>query len=125
MSIIVDYIYSLWSLPETKSNKIPDSPQLISSDKTENKNISNDLSYLISPKELLSVKLKHVSDVIPSPARNMPHITKFQLHMLNKAQLQSILNVKLKPVHRITTPKCYPPRHPVLRELLESRPILY
>lgn len=118
---IFDYIYSWWSLPEKEYNKVPEAPPLISTHKTENKNISNGTNYLISPKELLSVKLKHVSDVIPSPARNMPHITKFQLHMLNKAQLQCILNVKLKPVQSVTKTKFYHPRHPVLRELLESR----
>lgn len=121
MSIIVDYIYSFWSSSETKSEKVPNAPPLLSSSKNENKNISNGSIYLISPKELLSVKLKNVSDIIPSPARNMPHITKFQLHMLNKAQLQSILSVKLKPVKLISKPTYYTPRHPVLRELLESR----
>lgn len=121
---IVDYINLFWSSPD----KNPDVPVVLHSQKTESKTLednSDNIVYLISPKDLLNVKLKHVSDVVPSPARNMPHISKFQLNMLNKAQLQSILNVKLKPVIKPIKHTYYPPRHPVLRELLETRSVIF
>ena len=87
------------------------------SDNVLNNETSN---FLVSVDELLSVKLKPVIDIIPSPARNMPHVSKFQLHMLNKAQLKAILNVKLNHINKdiYTKPKVYYPRHPVLKELM-------
>jgi len=84
--------------------------------------------FLVSPTELLSVKLKPVTSCIPSPARNMPSklgITKFQLHMLNKSQLQQILSVKLKPIVKQHKIAIFEPRHPVLKELLNKCPIVY
>lgn len=81
--------------------------------------------YLVSVSDLVSVKLKPVKNIIPAPARNMPHISKFELNMLNQAQLKSILSVKLKPVEKIQKPTFYLPNHPVLRQLLTVRKIVY
>ena len=76
---------------------------------------------LISVEDLISVKLKMSNNIIPSPARNMPNINKFLLQQLNKAQLNDILNVKLKKtkIERIK-PVYYEPIHPVLKELLQK-----
>jgi hypothetical protein len=144
MSLLVNYIYSWWATPELNdvkhSNKkqsiglksnIPQAPHLTSLTPVitnhspqllkEKNNSNSNVVYLVTANDLLAVKLKPVSNVIPAPARNMQNINKFQLHMLNQAQLQSILAVKLKPVNRCTKPKIYPPRHPVLQELLSRK----
>jgi len=113
MSIVFNYINSWLYTPELNLDA---TPVIKTSDKTT--------IYLVSATELLSVKLKPVTDVIPSPARNMPNINKFQLHMLNKAQLSAILSVKLKSVKRPLKPMVYLPRHPVLRELLSTRTLV-
>ena len=48
----------------------------------------------------------------------MPYIDIVNLQSLNKAQLNIILNVKLKPIPYIEKQMYYEPKHPVLRELL-------
>ena len=107
MSSLVDYISSWWIAPETDSTDAkadalsppPLAPPLAPKLKAQpDPDISEGIVYLVSVSELLSVKLKPPKDIIPAPARNMPHITKFQLNMLNRAQLKAILSVKLKPV---------------------------
>lgn len=134
MSSLVDYISSWWIAPETDSRDAnvdalsppPLAPPLAPKLKAQpDPDISEGIVYLVSVSELLSVKLKPPKDIIPAPARNMPHITKFQLNMLNRAQLKAILSVKLKPVKKPTKPKVYAPRHPVLRELLAHRPMVF
>jgi hypothetical protein len=138
MSSLVDYISSWWITPETDSRDAnvdalsppplvpPLAPPLAPKLKAQpDPDISEGIVYLVSVSELLSVKLKPPKDIIPAPARNMPHITKFQLNMLNQAQLKAILSVKLKPVKKPTKPKVYAPRHPVLRELLAHRPMVF
>jgi len=133
MSSLVDYISSWWIAPETDSTDSTDAkvdalspPPLAPKLKAQpDPDISEGIVYLVSVSELLSVKLKPPKDIIPAPARNMPHITKFQLNMLNRAQLKAILSVKLKPVKKPTKPKVYAPRHPVLRELLAHRPMVF
>ena len=130
MSSLVDYISSWWIAPKTDSTDAnvdalsppPLAPKLKAQPDPD---ISEGIVYLVSVSELLSVKLKPPKDIIPAPARNMPHITKFQLNMLNRAQLKAILSVKLKPVKKPTKPKVYAPRHPVLRELLAHRPMVF
>ena len=78
------------------------------------------IKYLITINDLQKVNLKPVTNVIPNPTRNAPaNFTKVDLRNLNKAQLNAILSVKLKP----TPPpekKVYITRHPVLRELLNK-----
>lgn len=134
MSSLVDYISSWWIAPETDSTDAkvdalsppPLAPPLAPKLKAQpDPDISGGIVYLVSVSELLSVKLKPPKDIIPAPARNMPHITKFQLNMLNRAQLKAILSVKLKPVKKPAKPKVYAPRHPVLRELLAHRPMVF
>ena len=49
---------------------------------------------------------------------NVNFTIKVDLRNLNKAQLDQILNVKLKPTPPRNENRVYPVRHPVLRELL-------
>ena len=80
---------------------------------------STEKKYLISIDDLKSVNLQPVKDVIPGPSRNMPAaFDKVDLRNLNKAQMHTILNVKLKHTPQIEKPTYYEPRHPVLYELL-------
>ncbi len=73
---------------------------------------------LISINELKSVNLIPVDNIVPGPSRNAPpKFTKVDLKNLNKAQLNQILNVKLKPVPIIERQTFFPPRHPVIFEL--------
>ncbi len=106
MSSLVNYLKSWLYTPEKIHETTMTVPHVI--------------NYLVSIDELNSVKLKPIKTIIPAPARNMPRMNKFKLHMLNKAQLHAILNVKLKPVKLSTKPTTYLPRHPVLQELLSK-----
>lgn len=120
MSSIIDYISSWWVTPKIDSTNSLDNDMSQTPVKSEHEAV-----YLVSVSDLLSVKLKPPKDIIPAPARNMPHITKFQLNMLNQAQLKAILSVKLKHVEQSYKPKVYTPRHPVLKELLVRRPTIH
>ena len=111
MTSLVDYINSWWYTSEGSPEE----------NQENNQSSGSTPIYLVTPTELLSVKLKPVKNVVPAPARNMPHMNKFQLHMLNQAQLRAILNVKLKHVERDVNPRSYQPRHPVLKELLQKQ----
>jgi hypothetical protein len=121
MSFFINYLYSL---TETSSvNKPVAQPILSKSYQTTN--LDDDFSivdkkYLISKDDLIKVNLKPVIDVIPNPSRNMPPMDKFNLRDLNKAQMNMILNVKLKPAIVNQKPVYYAPKHPVLRELVEK-----
>jgi hypothetical protein len=84
----------------------------------ENKTNNEIKKFLISVEDLAKVNLTPVDNVIPAPARNMPpKYDKINLQALNKAQLQEILNVKLKPTKRKETILFFEPRHPVINEL--------
>jgi len=91
---------------------------------TENKeNIEkpNEKKFLISVEDLAKVNLTPVDNVIPAPSRNMPpKYDKINLQALNKAQLQEILNVKLKPTKIRDTILFFEPRHPVINELYQK-----
>jgi hypothetical protein len=117
MSSLVNYLSS-WVI-STKNLETPINCPKIVQQEPEN------IIYLVSVSDLVGVKLKPVKNIIPAPARNMPHISKFELNMLNQAQLKSILSVKLKPIEKIQKPTFYLPNHPVLRELLTVRKIVY
>jgi hypothetical protein len=78
--------------------------------------------HYVTMNDLQSVNLQPVKDIIPNPSRNMPPFyDKVDLRNLNKAQLNSILNVKLKPTPLIEKNIVYEIRHPCLRELLNKR----
>ena len=102
MSIIFEYFnYYVYGVDD--SNKKPST--------IENK-------CLITPDDLKSVNLNPPKDIIPSPTRNMPPtFTTVDLRNLNKAQLNQILNVKLKPIPIKEKINFYEHRHPVLKEL--------
>ena len=141
MTSLVEYINSWWITPEQNNDgtsAVPPVPPVppdlhvqnssssdIPKEEPNSKTIpkpkepTTNIVYLISVNDLLKVKLKPVKDVVPSPARNMPVIDKFQLHMLNQAHLKEILNVKLRPIPPRPIRK-YEHRHPVLREMLEK-----
>jgi hypothetical protein len=76
----------------------------------------------VSINDLKSVNLNPVKDIVPNPSRNAPpFFEKVDLRNLNKAQLNCILNVKLKPIPQLEKVKVYEVRHPCLRELLSKR----
>jgi hypothetical protein len=79
----------------------------------------------VSINDLKSVNLTPVKDIVPNPSRNAPpFFEKVDLRNLNKAQLNSILNVKLKPIPQLEKVKVYEVRHPCLRELLSKRAMI-
>lgn len=108
---MIEYIYS-WIYPENKKIIPIIYPEI---------NLNFNKKHLISDKDLLNVKLKHTDNIIPAPARNMPNLDKFTLHMLSKAQLDDILAVKLKKAYVNVKKDVYEPQHPVLKELLCKR----
>jgi hypothetical protein len=74
--------------------------------------------FLITKEDLIGVNLHPVNGVIPGPSRNMPEkFDKIDLRNLNKAQLDQILNVKLKPTPPIIKKEYFEPKHPVIKEL--------
>ena len=121
---MINYLKSWLSQDETSKKH----DELLSHEEIAiNNNNTNTLVNLISVSDLLNVKLKPIKNIIPSPARNMPPISKFKLCELNKAQLKEILSIKLKPlivINKIDLKKIYLPRHPVLRELLKTTPVI-
>jgi hypothetical protein len=79
----------------------------------------------VSINDLKSVNLTPVKDIVPNPSRNAPpFFEKVDLRNLNKAQLNCILNVKLKPIPQLEKIKVYEVRHPCLRELLSKRTMI-
>lgn len=125
MNSLLDYINS-WFYTQQNNDNNDNNDNIVTSQ--EEKQNNDDIVCLISPKDLINIKLKPTKNIIPSPARNMPPVDKFYLANLNKAQLKEILNVKLKPIptkdkfyNKVTK---YEPKHPVLRELLQKQPII-
>ena len=79
----------------------------------------------VSINDLKSVNLTPVKDIVPNPSRNAPpFFEKVDLRNLNKAQLNCILNVKLKPIPILEKVTVYEVRHPCLRELLSKRNVV-
>jgi hypothetical protein len=76
--------------------------------------------FIICADDLKKVNLNHQKDVIPGPSRNMPVLDTFELQIYNKAHLDEILNIKLRPTVVNKKPTYYPPRHPVVKELNEK-----
>lgn len=93
-------------------------------DNTEDEYSVLEQKFLISAADLEKINLKSTKDIIPNPSRNMPLLDKVNLQSLNKAQLDIILNVKLKPIPKIEKIKIYEPRHPVLKEILQRTNII-
>jgi hypothetical protein len=116
MSSIFDYFSYYFYETQNENNE--------NNEKIQNSNISTPVNtekkFLISIDQLKSVNLQPPKNIIPAPARNMPPMfDKIDLRNLNKAQLDCILNVKLKPIPKIEKIVYYEPRHPVLSELLK------
>jgi hypothetical protein len=114
MSIFADYFnYYIYGI----DNSVKKVEVKTSTEKEKNL----DKKYLITLNDLKSVNLQPVKDIIPAPSRNMPPLfDKINLQNLNKAQLECILNVKLKPIPKLEKIIFYQPRHPVLAELLKK-----
>ena len=89
-------------------------------DNTEDEYSVLEKKFLISSEDLEKINLRSSEDIIPNPSRNMPLLDKVSLQNLNKAQLNIILSVKLKPIPQIEKQKIYEPRHPVLKEILQK-----
>jgi len=79
--------------------------------------IESENKYLITLEDLKSSGLKPINNVIPNPSRNMPLINTLSLIKSNKAQLDEILNIKLRPTIINKKQTYYPPRNPVILEL--------
>ena len=119
MSALFNYIGYWWLSPEDQNGVEADkSINVIPKSFSEERPLS-----LISPSELIKVKLNPLKDVIPAPARNMPPLDKFTLNVLNQAQLKQIMSVKLKKTKNKEKVIYYEPRHPVLKELLQKNPM--
>jgi hypothetical protein len=121
MTTVIQYISEWWYNPTGSLKNNPEGSEL-QTDKTIPSN-----NYLITEKDLLSAKLvippnttEPLTSYLPGPARNMPLLSKAQLYVLNKANLQDILSVKLKHVNTIKQDIVYEPKHPVLCELLRK-----
>jgi hypothetical protein len=69
---------------------------------------------IISPGDLKKVNLTR-TEVKP-----ITSIDTFELNIHNKAQLNEILNMKLKPTKVNIKPTYYPPRNPVVKQLNEK-----
>ena len=111
------YTYLNYYLYGTKE-KIEEQKEEI---KKENKEDDYIKLNFISIEQLKSVNLQPIKDIIPNPSRNIPpNFTKVDLRNLNKAQLDCIINVKLKPAPKIIKNTIYEPRHPCLKELLNK-----
>lgn len=104
MSTLYSYFSYLlgWSVQTTQQNNL---------------NQETHKKFLITPEDLKKAKLDFNKEVIPAPSRNMPSLDTFELSIFNKAQLQEILSIKLKPVTKSEKPIYYPPRHPVIKEM--------
>ncbi len=123
MSYLLNYVYNFWNPTEVVILKENNNYHI-------NENVEDDC-YLIDKKFLITkelleeINLKPPDNIIPNPRRNMPPIDKMNLRCLNKAQLNIIMNVKLKPVPKIEKQQKYEQRHPVLKEMLEKTKIKY
>lgn len=118
MSFIVNYIYDYLKPQESILYAKHDIYHLNENVDTEYSLI--DKKYLISKEDLEKINLKPSDNIIPNPSRNMPIMDMVDLRSLNKAQLNLILNVKLKPTPKLEKQTKFEPRHPVLREILQK-----
>lgn len=75
--------------------------------------------YVISENDLKSVKLTPPRATLP-----LRQHTKVNMRHLSKSQLDAIMSVKLKPIPKMMRLP-YEVRHPCLRELLQTRQIIY
>ena len=123
MSIIFNYFnYYLYGIDNNSNNievnTISENEDFEKIEKVEDNILIQPKKHLITLNDLKSVNLTSVENVTPSPSRNAPpSFSKIDLRNLNKAQLNQILNVKLKPTPIIERPTFFPPRNPVIFEL--------
>lgn len=76
--------------------------------------------FIITSDDLTKVNLTPQKNIIPGPSRNMPVLDTFELSIYNKAQLNEILSIKLKPTKINEKPSHYQSRHPVVKQLNEK-----
>jgi len=76
--------------------------------------INTPKKIIISPSDLKKV------DLIRAEVKPIASIDTFELNIHNKAQLNEILNMKLKPTKVNIKPNYYPPRNPVVKQLNEK-----
>lgn len=117
MTSLLNYFISFIS-PDTISNTEITANKYNVTEEFESDYSVVDKKFLISAEDLEKVDLKPLGEIIPAPSRNMPPLSRVNLQSLNKAQLNTILNVQLKPTPPRETNKTYESRHPVLRELI-------
>ena len=88
---------------------------------TENDIITVEKKFVISLSDIKSVNLQPVTKQLnKKKEQKTNNFEKINMRCLNKAQLDAIMNVKLKHVDNIVENKTYEPRHPVLKELLNK-----
>ena len=76
--------------------------------------INTPKKIIITPSDLKKV------DLIRTEVKPIASIDTFELNIHNKAQLNEILNMKLKPTKVNIKPNYYPPRNPVVKQLNEK-----
>ena len=107
MTSLYSYFSYLWS----SDNKAIEKTQII---------LPLPKKFIITSDDLIKINLHPQKDVIPAPSRNMPVIDTFELNIYNKAQLQELLSIKLKPTKINEKLTYYPPRHPIVKQLNEK-----
>ena len=106
------YYYFNYLLPFYNESEHKINEEIISSEPLPKK-------FIITSEDLIKVNLIPQKNIIPAPSRNMPVLDTFELNIHNKAQLDEILNIKLKPTKINIKQTYYPPRHPVIKQLNE------
>lgn len=110
LSYILDYFSSPSPLPENKIKHDDDFVKLG--------------GYIISEQDLKSVTLNPTPHMTSQPM--LKPYKNVDMRNLNRDQLNSIMNVKLRPIPpKVMKLPSYEVRHPCLRELLLARQIIH
>jgi hypothetical protein len=119
---MIGYLLSVLYNNSTTAATSPSYPVSVDKIKFDDTDFMKLGGYIISEKDLKSVKL--TPPLPPLTSAGMIPFSKVDMRHLNKDQLDSIMSVKLRPtpkVHRLP----YEIRHPCLRELLRTRQIIH
>jgi hypothetical protein len=114
LSYLFSYLPSSNSLPEnTKDKKVKHDDDFVKLG-----------GYIISEQDLKSVTLHPRPFKLSQPM--LKPYNKVDIRNLNREQLDSIMNVKLRPIPpKVIKLQSYEIRHPCLRELLRTRQMIH